>query len=233
MRLDKFLANMGYGSRKEVKISVKKKKITVNNEVVRKADIHIDPDKDEVAFNGTIIEYKANIYIMLNKPGGYLSATEDSKQKTVLDLIAERDKVLEPFPVGRLDKDTEGLLLLTNDGQLAHDLLSPNKHITKTYIAKLDRDISDHDVQLFEKGITLDDGYITKPAVLRRIEDKEVEIKITEGKFHQIKRMFEALDNKVLYLKRVAMGNVQLDESLKLGEYRELTEEEWQQLQQK
>ncbi|WP_369809887.1 16S rRNA pseudouridine(516) synthase [Gracilibacillus caseinilyticus] len=212
---------------------MKKKKITVNNQVVRKADMHIEPEQDEIAYNGEIIEYKVYIYIMLNKPGGYLSATEDSKQMTVLDLIAERDKVLDPFPVGRLDKDTEGLLLLTNDGQLAHDLLSPSKHITKTYIAKLDRDISDHDVQLFEKGITLDGGYVTKPAGLRRIEDKEVEIKITEGKFHQIKRMFESLDNKVLYLKRVAMGNVQLDEDLKLGEYRELTKEEWQQLQQK
>ncbi|WP_407927789.1 16S rRNA pseudouridine(516) synthase [Gracilibacillus suaedae] len=170
---------------------------------------------------------------MLHKPAGYLSATEDQRQKTVLDLIKKQDKVLAPFPVGRLDKDTEGLLLLTNDGQLAHELLSPKKHVDKTYIARLAKTISDQDVKQFAEGVMLEDGYVTRPARLKAIKDKMVEITITEGKFHQIKRMFEALDNSVLYLKRLSMGSLYLDEKLKLGEYRELTTEEVDQLSSK
>ncbi|MGP4041531.1 pseudouridine synthase [Gracilibacillus sp. D59] len=233
MRLDKFLANMGYGSRKDVKTLVKKKRITVNNQIVRKADIHIDPNKDQIMCDDLIIEYKEYIYLMLHKPAGYLSATEDQKQKTVLDLIKKQDKVLEPFPVGRLDKDTEGLLLLTNDGQLAHELLSPKKHVDKTYIAKLARNITDEEVKQFAEGVLLEDGYVTKPARLRTIEDNMVKITITEGKFHQIKRMFEAVDNKVLYLKRLSMGSLYLDKNLDIGEYRELTTEEVSQLSSK
>ncbi|WP_091484331.1 pseudouridine synthase [Gracilibacillus orientalis] len=233
MRLDKFLANMGYGSRKDVKAIVKKKRITVNNQIIRKADIHIDPSQDQIKCDGKIIEYKEYIYLMLHKPAEYLSATEDQKQKTVLDLIKKQDKVLEPFPVGRLDKDTEGLLLLTNDGQLAHELLSPKKHVDKTYIAKLARDITEQEINQFAEGVLLEDGYLTKPAKLRAIEDKMVEITITEGKFHQIKRMFEAVNNNVLYLKRLSMGSLYLDEKLKMGEYRELTKEELDQLSSK
>ncbi len=221
---------MGYGSRKDVKTLVKKKRITVNEKIIRKADIHIEPHKDQIKYDDKLIQYKEYIYLMLHKPAGYLSATEDQKQKTVLDLIKKQDKVLEPFPVGRLDKDTEGLLLLTNDGQLAHKLLSPRKHVDKIYIAKIAMNITEHEVRQFAEGVQLEDGYLTKPARLRTIEDKMVEITITEGKFHQIKRMFESVDNSVLYLKRLAMGTLHLDEKLKSGEYRELTTEELDQL---
>ncbi|WP_026287365.1 pseudouridine synthase [Gracilibacillus lacisalsi] len=233
MRLDKFLANMGYGSRKDVKTVVKKKRITVNDQTVRKADIQIDPDKDQVKCDDKVIQYQEYIYLMLHKPAGYLSATEDQRQKTVLDLIKKQDKVLSPFPVGRLDKDTEGLLLLTNDGQLAHELLSPKKHVDKTYIARLAKTITEKDIKQFAEGVMLEDGYVTKPARLKAVEDKMVEITIKEGKFHQIKRMFEAVDNSVLYLKRLSMGSLQLDEKLKIGEYRELTTEEVDQLSSK
>ncbi len=224
---------MGYGSRKDVKTLVKKKRITVNDQSVRKADIQIDPDKDQVKCDDKVIQYQKYIYLMLYKPAGYLSATEDQRQKTVLDLIKKQDKVLSPFPVGRLDKDTEGLLLLTNDGQLAHELLSPKKHVDKTYIARLAKTITDKDIKQFAEGVMLEDGYVTKPARLKTIEDKMVEITITEGKFHQIKRMFEAIDNSVLYLKRLSMGSLQLDEKLNIGEYRELTTEEVDQLSSK
>ncbi|WP_369403502.1 pseudouridine synthase [Gracilibacillus boraciitolerans] len=229
--MDKFLANMGYGSRKEVKALIKKKRITVNDKIITKSDIQIDPDQVQIKCDDSIISYKKFIYIMLNKPAGYLSATEDHHQKTVLDLIKKQDKILHPFPVGRLDKDTEGLLLLTNDGQLAHDLLSPKKHVDKKYIAMLAHNISDHDVENFAAGIMLEDGYVTMPSQLRLIKDNTVEIIITEGKYHQIKRMFEAVGNKVTYLKRVAMGDLILDSELKLGKYRELTENELRSLQ--
>ncbi len=224
---------MGYGSRKDVKTLLKKKRITVNDQMIRKADIQIDPDKDQVKCDDKVIQYQEYIYLMLHKPAGYLSATEDQRQKTVLDLIKKQDKVLSPFPVGRLDKDTEGLLLLTNDGQLAHELLSPKKHVDKTYIARLAKTITDNDIKQFAEGVMLEDGYVTKPARLKAVEDKMVEITITEGKFHQIKRMFEAVDNSVLYLKRLSMGSLQLDEKLNLGEYRELTTEEVDQLSSK
>ncbi len=224
---------MGYGSRKDVKTVVKKKRITVNDQTVRKADIQIDPDKDQVKCDDKVIQYQEYIYLMLHKPAGYLSATEDQRQKTVLDLIKKQDKVLSPFPVGRLDKDTEGLLLLTNDGQLAHELLSPKKHVDKTYIARLAKTITEKDIKQFAEGVMLEDGYVTKPARLKAVEDKMVEITIKEGKFHQIKRMFEAVDNSVLYLKRLSMGSLQLDEKLKIGEYRELTTEEVDQLSSK
>lgn len=224
---------MGYGSRKDVKSLVKKKRITVNNQIITKADIHVDLNQDQVMVDNVLIDYKKYIYLMLHKPAGYLSATEDQRQKTVLDLIKKQDKVLEPFPVGRLDKDTEGLLLLTNDGQLAHELLSPKKHVEKTYMAKLAKHISEKEVKQFEQGVILDDGYMTKPAKLRAMKDKVVEITITEGKFHQIKRMFKAVDNKVVYLKRLSMGGVFLDDSLNIGEYRELTAEELKQLRSK
>lgn len=224
---------MGYGSRKDVKTLIKKKRITVNDQLVRKADIQIDPDTDQVKCDDKVIQYQEYIYLMLHKPAGYLSATEDQRQKTVLDLIKKQDKVLSPFPVGRLDKDTEGLLLLTNDGQLAHELLSPKKHVDKTYIARLEKTITNKDIKQFAEGVMLEDGYVTKSAKLKAVEDKMVEITITEGKFHQIKRMFEAIDNSVLYLKRLSMGSLQLDEKLNIGEYRELTTEEVDQLSSK
>ncbi len=224
---------MGHGSRKDVKALIKQKRITINEKLVRKSDVQIDPYQDQIKCDETIISYQEYIYLMLHKPDGYVSATEDNKQKTVLDLIKEQDKILAPFPVGRLDKDTEGLLLLTNDGQLAHDLLSPKKHVDKTYIATLAESVKESDVKLFLEGVVLEDGYQTKPAQLRILADKTVEVIITEGKFHQVKRMFHAIGNKVLYLKRIAMGNLTLDDELKIGEYRELTQRELESLRDK
>ena len=163
---------------------------------------------------------------MLNKPDGYISATFDKYDPIVLDLIDQSYLVFEPFPVGRLDKDTEGLLVLTNDGQLAHRVLSPKKHVPKTYYAKIQGKVTEEDIFAFEKGVILDDGYETMPSQLKSDDMSEIELTIHEGKFHQVKRMFESVGKKVVYLKRLSMGKLKLDESLKLGEYRELTEEE-------
>jgi 16S rRNA pseudouridine516 synthase len=196
---------------------------------VKDAKQHVDTAKQIVTLNGEVIEYREFIYLMMNKPQGVLSATEDSVGETVIDLLELGDQVYEPFPVGRLDKDTEGLLLITNDGQLAHKLLSPKKHVPKTYFAVIDQEVTDEDVKAFAQGITLDDGYETKPGELKILKSgirSDIELTITEGKFHQVKRMFEAVGKKVVYLKRISMGPLPLDESLELGEYRELTDEE-------
>jgi 16S rRNA pseudouridine516 synthase len=229
MRIDKLLANLGYGSRKEVKGLLKAGAVKINEMVVKDAKQHVDPNKETVTLNGEVLEYKEFIYLMMNKPQGVLSATEDHRDETVIDLLELDDQVYEPFPVGRLDKDTEGLLLITNDGQLAHRLLSPKKHVPKTYFAVIDQEVSEADIVAFEKGVTLDDGYVTKPGELKILKSgirSDIELTITEGKFHQVKRMFEAVGKKVIYLKRLTMGSLALDESLELGEYRELTDEE-------
>lgn len=229
MRIDKMLANLGYGSRKEVKQLLKSGAVTVDGDVVKDAKQHIDTNKQTVSLNGEIIEYKEFIYLMMNKPQGVLSATEDSTGETVIDLLALEDQVYEPFPVGRLDKDTEGLLLITNDGQLAHRLLAPKKHVPKTYFAVIDREVTEEDVRAFAAGVTLDDGYETKPGELKILKSgirSDIELTITEGKFHQVKRMFEAVGKSVVYLQRISMGPLPLDETLELGEYRELTDEE-------
>ncbi|MFC4403607.1 pseudouridine synthase [Gracilibacillus xinjiangensis] len=228
MRLDKLLANTGYGSRKDVKQLIKKKLVKVNDEIAKKADVNINPEEDIIICNGEKVNYKEYVYFMLNKPPGYLSATEDTVQKTVLDLLDQKDKVLHPFPVGRLDKDTEGLLLLTNDGQLAHDLLSPKKHIQKKYYAKIDGMVTNSDIDSFKKGVDIG-GYITKPselAILSSDNVSEIELTITEGKFHQVKRMFEAVGKKVTYLKRLSMGSLILDPDLSIGKYRQITPDE-------
>ncbi len=229
MRLDKLLANMGYGSRKEVKGLLKTGAVKVNGKAVKDAKLHVDPEAEEVSVHGEIIEYKEFIYLMMNKPQGVISATEDHQHETVVDLLEIDDAIYDPFPVGRLDKDTEGLLLLTNDGQLAHQLLSPKKHVPKTYFAIINMEVTEEDVEAFKKGVRLDDGYVTKPAeltILRSSESSEIELTIVEGKFHQVKRMFESRGKKVTYLKRISMGALPLDEELELGEYRELTEDE-------
>ncbi|RCW62677.1 pseudouridine synthase [Saliterribacillus persicus] len=229
MRLDKFLSNMGLGSRKDVKSFIKKGRVRINNHVNKKVDTQIDPNKDEVLLDQEKVEYEPYIYLMMHKPGGYVTATKDNHDKTVVDLLQEEDKVLSPFPVGRLDKDTEGLLLLTNDGPLAHQLLSPKKNIKKKYFAKIDGVVTEKDVEAFKTGVNIGEGYITKPADLNILESGEVssiEIAITEGKFHQVKRMFEAVDKKVIYLKRLGMGKLKLDDNLELGHYRRLTEQE-------
>lgn len=234
MRIDKMLANLGYGSRKEVKQLLKSGGVKVNDRVIKDAKQQVDPNIDTVSLNGEIIEYRQYIYLMMNKPPGVISATEDLRDETVLDLLEMDDAVFEPFPVGRLDKDTEGLLLLTNDGQLAHRLLSPKKHVPKMYYAVIDGVVTEADIDAFKVGVTLDDGYVTKPGELTILKSgirSEIELTITEGKFHQVKRMFQAVGKRVVYLKRMTMGPLKLDEELELGEYRELTEEEIEQLQ--
>lgn len=229
MRVDKLLSNVGVASRAELKKYCKQGLISVNGKVINNPGIQVDSENDEVMFNGEKIVYREFIYIMLNKPDGYISATFDKHDPIVLDLIDSSYLVFEPFPVGRLDKDTEGLLVLTNDGQLSHRVLSPKKHVPKTYYAKIQGKVTEEDILAFEKGVILDDGYETMPSQLKILKSddiSEIELTIHEGKFHQVKRMFESVDKKVVYLKRISMGKLKLDESLELGEYRELTEEE-------
>lgn len=229
MRLDKLLGNMGYGSRKEVKQLLKQKAVTVDGIVAKDAAMHVNPDLQHVNVYGERVVYTEFIYLMMNKPAGVISATEDLYDKTVIDLLDPLSQHFKPFPVGRLDKDTEGLLLITNDGQLSHNLLSPKKHVPKTYYASIDGVVTEKDIEVFQQGVTLDDGYITKPGqlvILKSGTTSEIELTIHEGKFHQVKRMFEAVDKKVTYLKRLSMGSLKLDEKLQLGDYRELTEEE-------
>lgn len=223
------LANLGFGSRKEVKQLLKSGAVKVDDVVVKDPKQHVDTNNQTVTLNGEVVEYKEFIYLMMNKPQGVLSATEDNKDETVIDLLELEDQVYEPFPVGRLDKDTEGLLLITNDGQLAHRLLSPKKHVPKTYFAVIDAEVTEEDITAFSKGVTLDDGYETKPGELKILKSgirSDIELTITEGKFHQVKRMFQAVGKRVVYLKRISMGPLPLDESLELGEYRELTDDE-------
>lgn len=228
-RIDKVLSNLGYGSRSELKKICKNGLVKVNGKVINNPGVQVDVENDEIIFDGEKVTYKEFIYLMLNKPDGYISATFDKRDPIVLDLIDKEDLVFEPFPVGRLDKDTEGLLVLTNDGQLAHRVLSPKKHVPKTYYAKIEGVVTEDDIKAFAKGVTLDDGYETMPAelvILKSDEISEIELTIHEGKFHQVTRMFESVDKKVIYLKRLSMGKLQLDKNLALGEYRELTDKE-------
>jgi 16S rRNA pseudouridine516 synthase len=233
LRIDKMLSNLGYGSRKEVKKLLKDGSVQINQQVIKDPGHHVDPEKDSVNVHGDEVSYREFIYLMMNKPPGVISATEDTRDETVIDLLELEDSIFEPFPVGRLDKDTEGLLLITNDGQLAHRLLSPKKHVPKTYFAVIQGEVTQEDVEAFKKGVVLDDGYETKPGELEILKSgmtSDIELTITEGKFHQVKRMFQAVGKRVVYLKRLTMGPLKLDETLELGEYRELTEEEIQEL---
>lgn len=236
MRLDKLLSNMGYGSRKEIKVLLKSTAVEVNGSIVKDVSLHVNPETDEILVIGEKVVYTEFIYLMMNKPPGVISATEDKYDQTVIDLLEQKDQHFKPFPVGRLDKDTEGLLIITNDGQLTHQLLSPKKHVPKVYFAVIDGCVTEEDRERFKEGVTLDDGYLTQPGFLKIIqsgETSEIELTITEGKFHQVKRMFEAVGKSVTYLKRVKMGGLALDANLKLGEYRFLKEEELIALQQK
>lgn len=229
MRIDKLLSNMGYGTRKEVHQLLKKGVVNINDEVVKKSGMHVDINTDQVTILGEVVEYRKFVYLMMNKPQGVISATEDSRDQTVIDLLSADYQHYEPFPVGRLDKDTEGFLILTNDGKLTHNLLSPKKGVPKTYYAHISGVVTEADTEAFERGVTLEDGYETQPGKLHIIKSddiSEIELTITEGKFHQVKRMFAAVEKKVIYLKRLSMGPLKLDESLELGSYRELTEEE-------
>lgn len=229
MRIDKLLANMGFGSRKEVKKLLKNGSVRINDSIIKDAKTHVDVDQEIVTVNGEVVEYKPFIYLMMNKPQGVISATEDANDETVVDLLEMEDAHYEPFPVGRLDKDTEGFVLLTNNGKLSHELMSPKKHVPKTYYARIEGNVTEEDITKFKEGVILDDGYKTKPGVLKIITSgnvSEIELTITEGKFHQVKRMFLAVGKKVIYLKRLSIGPIKLDSTLELGEYRELTEDE-------
>ncbi len=266
MRLDKMLGNLGYGTRSGIKALVRQGAVAVNGAAAKDPGMQIDPEKDEVRLDGERIAYRDTVYVLLHKPAGYVSATEDNRDRTVLELLDEETNVFSPFPVGRLDKDTEGLLLLTNDGKLSHELLSPRKHVPKTYQALVAGEVGPADVGRFADGVALDDGYVTLPAELKVLavsragesfEHPEmaeaadrtsrvpglrgaelaearrqgqalswIELTIHEGKYHQVKRMFQAVEKEVVYLRRVAMGPLALDPALAPGEWRELTEEE-------
>lgn len=229
MRLDKFLAEVGLGSRKEVKQLIKKGHISVNQKIEKSDKKQIDPEKDQVDYQGEILHYQEFYYYLLHKPAGVVSATEDKHDQTVMDLFSPSDYRSDLFPVGRLDKNTEGLLLITNDGKLAHDLLSPKKHVEKEYFAEVQGVMTAEDQQRFVEGILLD-GDRTLPAELlidEVTEDKsKVRIILHEGKFHQVKRMVKACGKEVTYLKRIRMGKLLLPKELVKGAYRSLTEDE-------
>lgn len=234
LRLDKFLADAGIGTRSEVKQLLRKGLVTVNSEIEKRPEVKVDSSSDVVCYLGKQLSGARLSYYMLNKPQGVLSATEDREQKTVLDLFPQtlRKKL---FPVGRLDKDTEGLLLLTDDGELAHQLLSPKRHVPKVYYAKIRGHLGETEVERVAKGIRINDEFTAMPARLELLGDLDEEhshirLTIEEGKYHQVKRMMHACGAEVVYLKRLQMGSLRLDENLKLGEFRELTKEELEQL---
>ncbi len=228
IRLDKFLADMSVGTRSQVKTIIGKGRIKVNGTVVKDSSFKIDTAKDSVVLDEKKIYYKSYEYYMLNKPAGVISATIDEAQKTVLELITEKSRK-DLFPVGRLDKDTEGLLLITNNGELSHRLLSPGMHVDKTYYVETDKAIDKSGVYNLENGIDIGEDKLTMPARLKILSTGNKNaylLTICEGKFHQVKRMFQAAGANVIYLKRLSMGKLKLDEKLKPGEYRPLTEEE-------
>lgn len=225
IRLDKFLCEMEIGTRSQVKDIVKKGMVSVDGEVIKKADYKFDETAAKVCVNGKELSYQKFYYYMLNKPQGVVSATTDNHDKTVLDLLKDAPGK-DLFPVGRLDKDTEGLLLITNDGDLSHNLLSPKKHVDKTYLVETKEFVTEEMILKLEQGVDIGEEKLTLPAKVKQLEDKKIELTITEGKFHQVKRMLKAIDNEVIYLKRLSMGSLKLDKKLPLGEYRSLTEGE-------
>lgn len=232
IRLDRYLAEMQVGSRSQVKNLIRQKQVTVNQKTVLRPETQVSPDSDCVMVRGRQIHYVQTEYYMLNKPAGVVSATKDSREKTVLDLLKDA-KRNDLFPVGRLDKDTVGLLLITNDGELAHRLLSPGRHVDKVYEAAVRGRVTDQDVDVFWAGVDIGDDKPCLPAELTILESGEtsrVRIRIREGRYHQIKRMFQAVDKEVLSLKRLSMGNLKLDETLQEGESRPLTPEETERL---
>lgn len=231
MRLDKFLSNTLDYSRTEIKKPIKYGKVVINGKTIR--DVAYDvQQEDEVIFKKQKISYKKYRYFVMNKPSGVITATKDKVDKTVVDLLNDRHKKLELFPVGRLDKDTEGLLILTNDGEFAHNSLSPKKHVVKTYYVEVDGQVTDDDVKVFFEGVTIDRDVLLKSAILEIIsshnDKSECYVSITEGKFHQIKKMFLTIDVNVTYLKRISFGNFTLPEDLEKGQYRELEIDEIQ-----
>lgn len=225
VRLDKFLCDMELGTRSEVKAFLKKGFVTVDGIIQKSPDFKIDPDTHEIAFQGKVLTYQEFYYYMLHKPAGVITATEDKVQKTVMSLLGE-DARKDLFPVGRLDKDTEGLLLLTNDGELSHALLSPRKHVPKTYFVEVPEKLDLGQIEALEQGVDIGDDKKTLPAKVEIIDDTHIHLTISEGRYHQVKRMLKAVGSEVLYLKRISFGALTLDESLEKGSYRALTEEE-------
>jgi len=229
VRLDKFISTTTILSRAEAKKRIKKG-ILINNVLVKSPDYKVDEFNDQVIIDGVRLVYQKFIYIMMNKPKDTVSATEDAIEKTVVDILNEEDRIQKVFPVGRLDKDTEGLMLLTNDGDLAHRLISPKKNVEKKYYVEANGELKNEHLEVVKKGVILEDGYRCKPARLEILDSSEssskANIYITEGKFHQVKRMMKSLGVTVTYLKRLSIGNLSLDKNLKLGEYRYLTDEE-------
>lgn len=232
IRLDKFLADSQLGTRSEVRQLLKKGLVSVNGEMVKKPDFKIDPVSDRVCFDGKEVSSQQEVYYMLNKPAGVVSATRDNHDRTVLDLLPPGDRRPDLFPAGRLDKDTTGLLLITNDGTLSHRLLSPRRHVDKTYFVRVNGRIREETVEAFRKGIDIGDEKITLPAELKPLGEDQALVTIREGRFHQIKRMFHAVGCEVTGLKRLTMGSLVLDENLPEGSFRKLTEEELSRLRQ-
>lgn len=229
MRIDRLLCELNIGSRSQVKELLKRGQISVDGAIVKKADTQVDEKAVRILCRGKEYRYRPFVYFMMNKPAGVITATRDNKERTVMDLFREQYQMISVknlFPVGRLDKDTVGLLLLTNDGELAHNLLSPKKHVTKMYYVKTDGCLTDERIRQLETGVDIGEKELTQPAILKKEDESTCYLSITEGKFHQVKRMFAAVGLQVIYLKRVSMGNLKLDQDLKEGQIRELTEEE-------
>ena len=228
IRLDKYLSDMGMGTRSRIKKEIRSGQVIVNGKPICRPELKINTDQDEVLFQGEPVTYEEYEYYMLNKPAGVISAASDRQETTVVDLIKDRKRD-DLFPVGRLDKDTEGLLIITNNGELAHRLLSPKKHVDKVYFARVKGLVTEEDIQSFTQGLDIGDEKPTLPAELVICSPggiSEICLTIREGRFHQVKRMFQAVGKEVIYLKRLRMGCITLDEALKPGEYRRLTEEE-------
>ena len=233
MRIDKFISDSGLASRKETALAAKRGQLLINGIAVKDTSRHINPECDTVTFMGETVEYRRFTYVMLNKPAGYVSATEDSRLPVVTELLPERLRKIELFPVGRLDRDTVGLMILTNNGPLSHTLLSPKRHVTKEYYFESAEPLPNGAEENFESGITLADGYECKEAKISLATDrKSGVITLTEGKYHQIKRMIASFDNRVTYLKRIKFATIPLDESLDAGEWRYLSKEEIEKLEQ-
>lgn len=225
MRLDKLLCECGKASRSEAGKLIRAGKVTVNGECIKKPEFKVDELKDKITLFDKVVDYKKFTYIMLNKPEGYVSATEDENEPCVLDLVSDEDRKKGLFPCGRLDKNTLGLVILTNDGEGAHRLLSPKHHVSKVYLFECESPLSTCDIERLEKGVDIG-GYQTKPCEIEMISDTRGKITLTEGKYHQIKRMLNAVDNQITYLERISFGGILLDQSLERGKWRYLTPDE-------
>ncbi len=226
MRLDKFLCEMNLGTRSQVRELIRQGAVTVNGSPEKSSDRKVNEETDSICVRGQKLSYQKFFYYMLNKPAGLVSATRDRVSETVMELLEPSDRRSDLFPVGRLDRDTEGFLLLSNDGALAHSLLSPQKHVDKTYRVNIKHALSPEDIQKLEQGVDIGEKRITLPAVVEQLEEKVILLTIREGKFHQVKRMLKAVDNEVTALRRVSFGGLSLDDELQPGQYRALREDE-------